>query len=125
MSEPALPRYKTILSDSWRWNGFVFRDDDIVISTPPKCGTTWTQMICALLVFQTPELPDQLDRLSPWLDMLTRDLPSVVADLDAQRHRRFIKSHAPYDGLPHDATQVVTSDVVAHAVELETRRPWP
>ena len=28
-------------------------------------------MICALLVFQTDELPASLDVLSPWLDMLT------------------------------------------------------
>ena len=28
--------------------------------------------------------------------------PSVRADLDAQTHRRFIKTHTPFDGLPHD-----------------------
>jgi hypothetical protein len=95
-------RYQTLLSDSGRWDGFDLRADDIVISTPAKCGTTWTQMICALLVFQTDELPAPLDLLSPWLDMLTRDRDDVVADLDAQTHRRFIKSHTPYDGLPHD-----------------------
>jgi hypothetical protein len=96
------PRYKTFVSDSARWEGFVFRPGDIVISTPPKCGTTWTQMMCALLVFQTPTFDRPLDRISPWLDMLTRDVESVRADLDAQAHRRFIKSHTPYDALPHD-----------------------
>ena len=34
--------------------------------------------------------------------MLTRALDDVVADLDAQTHRRFIKTHTPLDGLPHD-----------------------
>jgi hypothetical protein len=34
--------------------------------------------------------------------MQTRSLASVRADLDAQTHRRFIKSHTPFDGLPHD-----------------------
>src|SRR5262249_50372291 len=43
-----------------------------------------------------------LDLLSPWLDMLTRSRDAVIADLDAQSHRRFIKTHTPYDGLPHD-----------------------
>ena len=99
---PERVRYRTLISDSARWDGFELRAGDIVISTPAKCGTTWTQMICALLVFQTDELPDSLDRLSPWLDMLTRDRDDVVADLDAQTHRRFIKTHTPYDGLPHD-----------------------
>jgi hypothetical protein len=95
-------RYRTVISDSARWDGFDLRADDIIISTPAKCGTTWTQMICALLVFQSDDLPGPLDLLSPWLDMQTRSRDDVVADLDAKVHRRFIKTHTPYDGLPHD-----------------------
>jgi aryl sulfotransferase len=93
-------RYYNVVADSARWNGFDFRDGDIVISTPPKCGTTWTQMVCALLIFQTPDLPAPLTELSPWLDMLTRSRDAVVADLEAQTHRRFITTHTPLDGLP-------------------------
>ncbi|MDQ1435050.1 MAG: aryl sulfotransferase [Actinomycetota bacterium] len=98
----AVRKYKSLVHDSTRWEAFAFRRDDIVITTPPKCGTTWTQMICALLIFQSPGLDESLDLISPWLDMLTRDVASVRADLDAQTHRRFIKTHTPYDGLPHD-----------------------
>ena len=50
-------RYEGTVFDSGRWDGFELRPGDIIISTPPKCGTTWTQMICALLIFQEPELP--------------------------------------------------------------------
>jgi aryl sulfotransferase len=92
--------YKTIMYDSARWDGFTLRPDDIVISTPPKCGTTWMQMICALLVFQTPDLPQPLDIISPWLDMQTRSRDDIVADLEAQTHRRLIKTHTPLDGIP-------------------------
>src|SRR5437763_2644109 len=99
---PAQRRYRSLVSDSQRWDGFRFRDDDIVISTPPKCGTTWMQMLCALVVFQTPELPGQLTDLSPWLDIQTAVRDDVVAALGAQQHRRFIKSHTPLDGLPFD-----------------------
>src|SRR5437660_3703487 len=99
---PAVRRYRSLVSDSGRWDGFQFRDDDIVISTPPKCGTTWMQMLCALLIFRTPELPRRLTELSPWLDMQTAARDDVVAALDAQAHRRFIKSHTPLDGLPYD-----------------------
>src|SRR5579864_1619172 len=99
---PALKRYRSVVSDSERWDGFEFRDDDIVISTPPKCGTTWMQMLCALLVFQTPELPGRLTELSPWVDMQTASRDEVFAALEAQQHRRFIKSHTPLDGLPFD-----------------------
>jgi hypothetical protein len=97
-----LVRYRGLYADNARWDGFELRPDDIVISTPPKSGTTWTQTICALLVFQTPELPAPIDELSPWLEMLTRSREEVVALLDAQTHRRFIKSHTPLDGLPWD-----------------------
>jgi hypothetical protein len=69
------------------------------------------QMICALLIFQTPELPDPLWRLSPWLDsqILPHDL--VYAQLAEQRHRRFIKTHTPLDGIPLDprVTYIVTA----------------
>jgi hypothetical protein len=92
--------YHSFLSDSRRWDGFALRPGDIIISPPAKCGTTWTQMICGLLIFQTPEFDRPLDLISPWLDMLTRPRADVVADLEAQTHRRFIKSHTPLDGLP-------------------------
>jgi aryl sulfotransferase len=95
-------RYRSLISDSARWDGFGFRPGDIVISTPAKCGTTWMQMICALLVFQRTSFERSLDLISPWLDMLTRTRDDVVADLDAQTHRRFIKTHTPFDGLPSD-----------------------
>jgi hypothetical protein len=95
-------RYQSFVSDNARWEGFAFRPGDIIISTPAKCGTTWTQMICALLIFQTPELPQTLDLLSPWMEIRLRRR-KVVHDLyEAQTHRRFIKSHTPLDGLPVD-----------------------
>ncbi len=95
-------RYRTSLDDSARWEGFSFGPGDIVISAPSKSGTTWTQMICALLVFQTADLPAPLTALSPWLDMRVRPVSEVRDHLDAQHHRRFIKTHTPLDGLPAD-----------------------
>jgi aryl sulfotransferase len=97
-----LRRYWSVLADSGRWDGFEFRGNDIVISTPSKCGTTWMQMICALLIFQNPGLPAPLTDLSPWLDIQTDTVENVFAALEAQQHRRFIKSHTPLDGLPYD-----------------------
>jgi hypothetical protein len=92
--------YRSGLTDSSRWQGFPFRPGDIVISTPEKCGTTRVQIICALLIFQSPALPAPLTRLSPWLDMRLRPAGDVLAVLAAQRHRRFIKTRTPLDGLP-------------------------
>src|SRR6202034_2686430 len=65
-----------------------------------KTGTTWMQMICALLIFQTPELPDSLWHLSPWLDNLGVPVDFQYGQLAEQQHRRFIKTHTPLDGIP-------------------------
>ena len=95
-------RYRHFLMDNARWEQIELRDDDIIIATPPKCGTTWMQMQCALLIFQTDQLPQPLTELSPWVDMLQQKIEVVAAQLAAQTHRRFIKSHTPLDGLPWD-----------------------
>jgi aryl sulfotransferase len=110
-------RYQSSDEDSARWDGFPFRPGDIVISTRSKSGTTWVQMICALLIFQTPELPAPLPALSPWLDWLIVPRERVIADLEAQRHRRFIKTHTPLDGIVLDprATYLV---VARHPLDM-------
>jgi aryl sulfotransferase len=94
--------YTNFIWRSARWDDFPLRPDDIIISTAPKCGTTWMQMQCALLLFRTPDLPAPLATLSPWLDMNTRPLEEVRAGLAAQTHRRFIKTHTPLGALPQD-----------------------
>ena len=103
--KPAVPpaplwRYTSPDEDSARWWDFPFRPGDIVVSTRSKSGTTWVQMICLLLVFGRPELPDRLGRLSPWLDWLVEPEEDVFARLAAQTHRRVIKTHTPLDGVP-------------------------
>src|ERR671920_1326290 len=104
-------RYRSPDEDSGRWDGFPFRDGDIVISTRSKSGTTWMQMICALLIFQTPHLPAPLPALSPWLDWLIVPREEVIDRLQAQQHRRFIKTHTPLDGIVLDprATYIVAA----------------
>jgi aryl sulfotransferase len=112
-----LVRYVSVDDDSARWVGFPFRPGDIVISTRSRSGTTWMQMICALLIFQTPGLPAPLAQLSPWLDWLIVPQDETYALLAAQEHRRFIKTHTPLDGVPTD--ERVTYIVVArHPLDM-------
>lgn len=108
---PTPTRYRSADEDSARWLGFAYRPGDIVISTRSKSGTTWMQMICALLVLRTPDLPAPLAQLSPWLDWLVVPRDAVLARLEAQEHRRFIKTHTPLDGIPLDprATYIVVA----------------
>ncbi len=95
-----LHRYETAVSDSARWTEYRPREGDIIVSTAPKCGTTWTQMAAAVLV-HGPRLPAPLTRLSPWLDRALEPLDTVLGELDAQPWRRVIKTHTPLDGLPY------------------------
>jgi hypothetical protein len=92
------------------WTQFPLRSDDIVISTVRKSGTTWMQMICALLIFQTPRLPARLQELSPRMQA-GFGRSETYAELAAQQHRRFIKTHSPLNELPADPR--VTYIVVA------------
>jgi hypothetical protein len=104
-------RYVSDAEDSGRWDGFEFRNGDIVISTRSKHGTTWMQMICALLVHRTASLPAPLTTLSPWLDWRFIPIGEVLAGLAAQTHRRIVKTHTPLDGIPIDprATYIVVA----------------
>ena len=95
--------YHTPVFDTDRWDGFTHRPGDILVCTPPKCGTTWSQMICALLVHQSPELPQPLTRLSRWIERVTQPIEIVEAELGAQPYRRVLKTHTPLDGLPYFA----------------------
>lgn len=91
--------YRSLMSDNMRWDALRLREGDIIISTPSKCGMTWTQRLVSLLVFDGPELPGPLSTVSPWFDQTIRPLDEVVGVLEAQTHRRFMKTHTPLDGL--------------------------
>lgn len=93
--------YVTPVCDSTRWTKFKSRKGDIIVCTPPKCGTTWTQMICALLVHGSDGLPKPLTQLSRWLDRHTIPIDELLAELESQPFRRIIKTHTPLDGLPY------------------------
>jgi hypothetical protein len=98
-SPEILHNYQNHHLDSTRWESYRPRSDDIVASTSYKSGTTWMQAILVNLVFQGRELPDVFDT-SPWIGMRIRPLDPVIETLEAQQHRRVIKSHLPLDGLP-------------------------
>jgi aryl sulfotransferase len=84
--------------DSTIWNDFVFRDDDIVISTYAKSGTTWMQKIVSQLLFSGKE-GLEVAEMSPWMDLRVPPKEIKLPVVEAQTHRRFVKTHMPVDAL--------------------------
>ena len=84
--------------DSTIWNDFPFRDDDIIIATYAKSGTTWMQQIIAQLLFNGDPDPAVAD-ISPWLDLRVPPKAVKLPLVEAQTHRRFLKTHLPVDAL--------------------------
>jgi aryl sulfotransferase len=84
--------------DSTIWNHFRFRGDDIVIATYAKSGTTWTQQIVGQLLFGGDE-ELEVAQLSPWLDLRVPGKEVKLSMMEAQTHRRFLKTHLPVDAL--------------------------
>lgn len=98
---PQNKKYLGPITDTTRWENFQHRPDDIFICTPPKCGTTWTQAICALLVFGEVDHGQQTSSISPWVDAAFAPIDVVLPQIDVLPHRRFIKTHTPLDGIPY------------------------
>lgn len=84
--------------DSTIWNDLAFRDDDIVIATYAKSGTTWMQQIVAQMLHGgDPELA--VAELSPWLDLRVPPKAVKLPQVEAQTGRRILKTHLPLDAL--------------------------
>lgn len=115
---PARTRdYVGPVTDSRVWEGFELRAGDVILSTPPKCGTTWSQAIIMMLLNGTAETERPVWNDSLWLDCGLRDQEQSVATLNAQTTRRCIKSHTPLDGIPYhaDATYIT---VYRHPIDV-------
>ncbi len=93
---PPETEFLSVVEDSRRWERVSLRSDDIVIATPPKCGTTWMQGIVASLLWPDGGAPDA----RPWVDFRLDPIEELLATLEALEHRRFIKSHCPLSALP-------------------------
>ena len=92
------------ITDSGRWANFRRHADDIFICTPPKCGTTWTQAICAMLVSGRADHGQLPGMVSPWVDSNFAPIEDYLRQVEAQTHRRYLKTHTPFDGL-HSPTR--------------------
>ncbi len=95
--------YYSQISDSARWDHFAGRDTDVFVCTPPKAGTTWTQTLCCLLLFGWREFDIRPSDISPWYDATFEPVEEINALIEAQDHRRLLKTHTPLDGIPYNS----------------------
>jgi aryl sulfotransferase len=58
------------------------------------------QTIVASLLWPDDDGPKPIMTVSPWLDAEFFPIDEILARLEAQAHRRFIKTHTPADGIP-------------------------
>lgn len=110
MTKPSIAPTRVIrdyLSNSLVWERFLgqggFVDGDIIIATPVKSGTTWTQRIIQQILGNGAENDGSLSDTSPWLDSSWGDHAEMLTVLRLQLDagsRRVIKSHLPADALP-------------------------
>jgi len=96
----------TEVFDSARWQAYRPRADDILIATYSKSGTTWMQRIVHMMLFQDPA-PAAI--VSPWFDMrLFGPIEGTAAMAEEQTHRRYLKTHLPYDAVPiHEGLKII------------------
>lgn len=86
--------------DSEKWENFNFRDDDIIIATAYKSGTSWMQNIVLKLVYQGKPFPENPAELAPWLDLRVPPVEVQMPMLEAVTERRQIKTHLRLDAFP-------------------------
>ena len=101
VSTPERRRIQTRMFDTDRWDAFALRDDDIVVATWAKSGTTLTQQMVYQLITGGAEGLGSAGP-SPWVDVrFMMPLDDMVAMLDAQTHRRFLKTHLTFEATPY------------------------
>lgn len=93
--------YEGNITESLKWRQYVARSGDVIVSTPPKSGTTWTQAILALLISGDPQVDANPSFNSPWFDTNFSDTQAVLDRLAAQTGQRHVKTHTPLDGVPY------------------------
>jgi aryl sulfotransferase len=110
MTKPLIAPTRVVrdyLHNSLVWDDFLAAgglvEGDIVIVTPVKAGTTWTQRIIQQILRNGAENDGSLSDTSPWLESSWGDHAGMLDILKQQLQagsRRVIKSHLPAAALP-------------------------
>src|ERR1051326_216898 len=109
LSRAPLRTIKDRVRDSKHCDRYTPRVGDVIVATAPKVGTTWTQRIVSMLIFQSAA-PAPIMTTHPWVDCRFQiPIDVMIAMLEAQTHRRAMKSHLPFRSEEH------TSELQSHS----------
>jgi len=98
---------RRVMGFLWGRLEFAVRPDDIFISSYPRSGTTWMQLILHLLTTDDRELTfDHISQVTPWFERSLAVGALTAADLETLPSPRVFKSHLPYRWLPRGARYV-------------------
>lgn len=86
-----LPQDFDLAEDSLK---YAAKENDLFIVTFPKCGTTWTQQIVALILNGGSIADGQVFNLCPFLELVGREV------VEGMKQPFAIKTHLPYDLQP-------------------------
>jgi len=84
------------------WDELKMRDDDVVIATAYKSGTTWVQNIVGLLIHGGEEPEMSVADQSLWADLRVPPREVKHQIFDGIKSRRFIKTHLPINAIKFD-----------------------
>src|SRR4051812_48806244 len=100
LTRAPLRTVKNRVRDSEHWERYTPRAHDGIVATPPKARTTGAQRILSMLIFQSAT-PVPIMAVHPWVDCRYQlPIDVMISLLEAQTHRRAMKSHLPFDALP-------------------------
>lgn len=87
--------------DSTRWDMYVPREKDVIVTTSMKSGTTWVQMIVCQLLYGKEADHFSWFELTHWLDCRFSPRKESLSWLNDSERPRVIKTHLALDGLPY------------------------
>lgn len=95
-----LPYMKSDLLDELREN-FRLQDNDVVVVSHPRCGTTWCQTIVLSMLHGPKKIRDPMKE-APWIEasfckgrFTLADLNSSASSTSGPSRQRCLKTHAP------------------------------
>ena len=117
---PELTRhYEHFIWNSARWEGFKHRNDDILICTAYKAGTTWMQQIVHGLRSGGDMSFGEITQVVPWIELahdLGLDIPGD------QPSPRAFKSHLSWHDIPKGGRYIVVMRDPLDAARAQNHR---